>query len=293
MILITTPTGDIGARVLSNLLEAGEPVRVILRDAAKLDADTRGRVDVVEGSHADGDALAQALEGVTAVFWLPPGSPAAKTPKDAYVGFSRAFCDALPGSSVRNVVGVSALGRGWPKPAGHATASTAMDDRIAATGVAYRSLACASLMDNIARQIDPIRTQNAFYQPTPGDLKLPHVAKADVAAIATGLLTARDWHGVAELALCGPEDLSFDEMAMILSDVIGRKIAFHPMSVRDFGGMMRSMGATEGMAQGYVEMMTAKNEGMDNAACPEDRSATPTTFRSWCMTEFLPAILAQ
>ena len=293
MILITTPTGDIGARVLSNLLEAGEKVRVILRDASKLDADTRGRVDVVEGSHADGRAIAKALDGVSAVFWLPPGSLLANNPEEAYVDFSRAFCAALPGSSVSHVVGVSALGRAWPKPAGLAAASIAMDDMIAATGVAYRSLACASLMDNIARQIGLIREQSAFYQPTPGDLKLPHVAKADVAAIASQLLTAQDWDGFAELAICGPQDLSFEEMATILSDILGREIAFNEMSVEDFGGMMRGMGATEGMAQGYVEMMTAKNEGMDNAACPKDRSATPTTFRTWCETELRPSIEAQ
>lgn len=293
MILITTPTGDIGARVLSNLLEDGEKVRVILRDASKLDAGTRGRVDIVEGSHADDAVIAKALDGVSAVFWLPPGSPTAKNPEDAYVDFSRAFCTALPASSVSHVVGVSALGRGWPKPAGLASASIAMDDMIAATGVAYRSLACASLMDNIARQIGPIREQGAFYQPTPGDLKLPHVAKADVAAIASRLLTGQDWDSVAELALCGPQDLSFEDMAAILSDTLGREIVFHEMSVEDFGGMMLGMGATEGMAQGYVEMMTAKNAGMDNAACPDDRSATPTTFRNWCETELLPSIQAQ
>jgi len=293
MILITTPTGDIGARVLSNVLEAGENVRVILRDASRLDAETRSRTEIIEGSHADGGAIAEALDGVSAVFWLPPGSPLARNPEDAYVDFSRAFCTALPGSSVSHVVGVSALGRGWPKPAGLAAASIAMDDMIAATGVAYRSLACASLMDNIARQIDPIREQGAFYQPTTGDLKLPHVAKADVAAIASQLLTAQDWDSVAELALCGPEDLSFEDMAAILSDVLGREIVFHEMSVEDFGGMMLGMGATEGMAQGYVEMMTAKNAGMDNAACPDDRSATPTTFRNWCETELRPSIQAQ
>lgn len=293
MILITTPTGDIGSRVLSSVLKAGEKVRVILRDASALDENTRGRVDIVEGSHADGGAIARALDGVSAVFWLPPGTPMAENPQDAYVDFSRSFCNALPGSSVSHVVGVSALGRGWPKPSGQVAASVVMDDMIAATGVAYRALACASLMDNIARQVDPICEQGEFYQPTPAELKLPHVAKADVAAIASQLVMRHDWDGVAELALCGPEDLSFEEMATIMSDVLGRKIAFHEMSLEDFGGMMRGMGATEGMAHGYVDMMTAKNEGMDNAACSSDRSATPTTFQTWCETELRSIVLAR
>ncbi|MBP2326895.1 hypothetical protein JOF56_007280 [Kibdelosporangium banguiense] len=47
---------------------------------------------------------------------------------------------------VVHVVGVSALGRGTPvgDRAGLVTASLAMDDLIASTGVAYRALACLS-----------------------------------------------------------------------------------------------------------------------------------------------------
>ncbi len=60
--------------------------------------------------------------------------------------------------------------------------------------------------------------------------------------------------------------------------------------MEDFGVLMVGMGATEGMAQGHVDMMTAKNEGMDNAACPKDRSARPATFRNWCETELLHSI---
>ena len=52
MILITTPTGDIGARVLRHVLDARQDVRVILRDPAKLPEEIRSRIEVVEGSPA-------------------------------------------------------------------------------------------------------------------------------------------------------------------------------------------------------------------------------------------------
>ena len=290
MIVITTPTGDIGARVLAQVLEAGRDVRVVVRDPAKLARDVRGRVDVVTGSHADADVIARALEGATAVFWLPPGPPSAAGPGEAYVDFSRAFCDALRGSSVTHVIGVSALGRGWDKPAGHVTASLAMDDMIGATGMNYRALTCASLMDNIARQADPIRDAGAFFQPTPGDLKLPHVAKSDVAAVAAGLLLDPSWDGVAEVPLHGPEDLTFDEMASTISEVLGREVRFHEMPMDDFASMMRGMGTSEGMAQGYVDMLTAKNDGMDTMSLPVDRRDTPTSFRAWCEAELCPIL---
>ncbi len=286
MFLLTTPTGDIGRRVLSNLRAADKAVRVIARDASKLPPDPQ--IDVVEGSMADAATIARALPGVTRVFWLPPGDPMLPSAEAAYVGVSRAFCEGLRESEVTHVIGVSALGRGWPKPAGHVTATLAVDDMIAATGVQYRALACASLMDNIARQIAPIRDLGRFFQPTPGDLKLPHVAKADVARIAADLLTDPHWTGVASLPLLGPEDLSFNEMAAILSDVLGREIMASELPMEDFRQMMRGLGTSEGMAQAYVEMLTAKNEGMDHLVTPASRQATPTTFRMWCEDELLP-----
>ena len=150
MIGITTPTGDIGARVLRAVLDAGKDVRVIARNPANLSKDLAAHANIIEGSHAVPEVIERAFLGTSAVFWLPPGSPVAPNADAAYVDFSRAFCAALPRSSVTHVVGVFALGRGWGKPSGLAGASIRMDDMIAATGVHYRALACASLMDNIA-----------------------------------------------------------------------------------------------------------------------------------------------
>lgn len=290
MILVTTPTGDIGARVLRHLLEADVPVRVIVRDAARLQEDLRDQVDVVEGSHADAATVGRALEGIDRVFWLPPGDPAEPSANAGYVEFSRPFVEALHSSSITHVVGVSALGRGWDKPAGLVSASLAMDDLIGSTGVAYRALSCASLIDNLMRQASAIR-DGAFYAPTPGHLELPHVAKADVAAVAARLLLTPDWDGFEEVPLYGPEDLSFEEMAQTLSDVLRRPVAFHEMSMDGFDGMLRSMGTSEGMVRDYVAMMTAKNEGMDSMHPDASRHDTPTTFRSWAQSELRPAIL--
>ena len=41
MIVITTPTGQIGSQVLGNLLDSGEELRVIVRDPAELPAGVR------------------------------------------------------------------------------------------------------------------------------------------------------------------------------------------------------------------------------------------------------------
>ncbi len=289
MILVTTPTGGIGARVLEHLLNAEASVRVVARDASKRSKSVADRVEVIEGSHADAAVIGQALDSADRVFWLPPGSPVAPDAHDAYVTFSRPFVEALPGSGVTHVVGISALGRGWPGPAGLVSASLAMDDLIVTTGVSYRALCCASLMDNLIRQLNAIRGGAALYVPAPPDRAMPLVAKADVAAEASRFLLS-DWDGVAEVPMPGPEDLSHNEMAAILTDVLGRPIAFHETPVPAFAEMLRGMGASEGMIHDYAAMMTAKATGLDEMAPSAPRDASPTTFRSWAEAELRPAL---
>ena len=75
MIVITTPTGQIGSQVLGNLLDSGEELRVIVRDPALLPADVRDSLDIVEGSHGDAAVVDKAFSGADAVFWLAPPDP--------------------------------------------------------------------------------------------------------------------------------------------------------------------------------------------------------------------------
>ena len=87
MIVVTTPTGNIGRSVVQHLLEAGEAIRVVVRDPTKLPPAVRDHVEVVEGSHGDAAVLERVLEGAEALFWLCPPTPSA-TPQAQTVEFT-------------------------------------------------------------------------------------------------------------------------------------------------------------------------------------------------------------
>ena len=53
MIVITTPTGAIGRQVLENIVGSTQKIRVIVRDASKIPAEIRERVEIIEGSHGE------------------------------------------------------------------------------------------------------------------------------------------------------------------------------------------------------------------------------------------------
>jgi uncharacterized protein YbjT (DUF2867 family) len=185
MIVITAPTGNIGRQVLSHLLEAGAPARVIMRDASKLPEPVRKRVEVIEGSHGDAGTVERAFAGVDTLFWLVPPNPKVRTVDEAYVDFTRPAAAALQRHGVKRVVDITALGRGtpWADRAGFVASSFRMDDLIASTGVAFRAVTNPSFMDNIARQAVPIREKGLFFLPFDGDKKMPAAATRDIAAI--------------------------------------------------------------------------------------------------------------
>ncbi len=292
MTVVTTPTGNIGRQLVDNLLAAGRPVRVIARDPSKLPAATRGRVEVVPGSHGEAGVVDRAFRGADAVFWLMPPDPHLPGP-DTYPAFTRPACDAIRAHGVRHVVGVSNLGRGtlFAGRAGLATASLAMDDLIAGTGVNFRALALPAFMDNLLLQVAAIKHQGTFFGPISADRKRPTCATRDVAAVAAELLVDRSWTGRGDVPVLGPEDLSCDDMAAVLSDVLGRPIRYQRVPFDAIEAPMKARGASDAFAGGYVEMMRAKDEGIDNAEPRTPAATTPTTFRAWCEAVLKPAVL--
>ena len=294
MFVVTTPTGLIGHQVVHNLLDSDEPIRVIARDPSRLPAHTRERVEVVQGSHGDLDVVTRAFVGADSVFWLVPPDPHAECVEAAYVGFSRPACDAFKNQGVKRVVGVSAVGRGtpWAASAGLVTASLAMDDLIASTGVSYRALTMPSFMDNLLRQVESIKNQGMFSLPISGDLKQPSCATRDIASTAAKLLLDHSWSGVSSVPVLGPEDLSYNDMAQIMSEVLGKPVRFQEITRETFKARLLQRGMSEAMAQGNLDMWIAYNQGLDSAEPRTPESTTPTSFRQWCEEVLKPAVLA-
>ncbi|MFD1536136.1 NAD(P)H-binding protein [Nonomuraea guangzhouensis] len=297
MIVITAPTGNIGRHLLSKLLEsaptAGEELRVIVRDPARLPDAARGRVGVITGSHADAEVLDRAFEGADAVFWLVPPD-ASLAPHDAYSGFTRPAVKALAVHGVGHVVGVSALGRGTPVAdrAGLVTASLAMDDLIAGTGVAYRALASPSFFENLLEESDSIRDKGVFTDTVDADRKAPLVAVADLAAAAADLLLDRSWTGTDSVPVLGPEDLSPNDRARIMTAQLGRPVRYERQPLDELYSTLIGYGLNEAFVQGVVDMKRAKDEGLDAGVARTPDTASPTGFEQWCAQTLKPAVLS-
>jgi len=293
MIVITTPTGNIGAQVLDRILDSGEAVRVIARDPARLPERVIAHAELVPGSHGDADTITKALDGADRLFWLvpPAGFRHEGSAGHYYLDFTRPASQAIAGQGVR-VVGISTLGHGYQGKAGLLSAALAMDTLIAGTGVPYRSLALPFFMENLLRQVQEIREQRTFSMANTAIRPLPVIATRDVAAAAAGLLLDTSWNGQANVPLASPDNLTPDGMAEVVSATLGTPVRYRQLPVADYQATLRQHGASQVAAQDFADMAEAQNNGIYDAEPRDSDSATATSFRQWCHDTLKPAVYA-
>jgi uncharacterized protein YbjT (DUF2867 family) len=265
-------------------------VRVIARDPARVAAEVRAKVEIVQGSSHDEGVLTRALEGAESLFLVVPPSFTTNDNTEHYLAVTRPACRAIKHHGVKRVVTVSGVGRRVPVNAGPVTASFLKDAEIERTGIGFRALWCPSFMENMLRQIDLLKHQGRFFSPSRPDLKDPIVATRDIAANGARLLLDRSWNGQGGQAVLGPEDLSFDEMAAIMTDVVGKPIRFQSVPGEAYKAQLMKLGASEAFAQSLVDMHAAKDNGLDSSEPRTPENTTPTSFRQWCEEVLKPAL---
>ncbi|SEP97344.1 NAD(P)H-binding protein [Microlunatus flavus] len=291
MIVLTSATGHIGGRVLTDLLAHDAEVRVVVRDSAKLDDAVRRRFEVVQGSHRDPDVVDRALRGADALFWLMPADPTASSIYETYLTASIPGAEAVVRHGVPRVVTVSALGRGTGLYAGHVSASLAMDDLFRSTGAHVRVLANATFIDNLERQVRSL-ADGVLTGTLPADLKLPMVATRDIGDAAARLLRDGTWTGQDTVDLLGPEDLSLDHVAAVLSEVLERPVRYERGDRAADLETYQRYGMSAAVARALVDMDVAKERGLDLAVTRTRENTTPTSLRTWATEVLRPQVEA-
>ncbi|PTX97233.1 hypothetical protein DB346_19675 [Verrucomicrobia bacterium LW23] len=116
MIALTTPTGNIGSKVLSALLShpdvqrATTPaVRLLVRNPARLpaavhNAAVAGIAEIITGNIHNGDDLARTFAGAQTALWCQPDCPEAPDYLAAYEALATTGRDALRAAAVPHVV---------------------------------------------------------------------------------------------------------------------------------------------------------------------------------------------
>jgi uncharacterized protein YbjT (DUF2867 family) len=290
-ILVTCPTGNIGRRVLAELLAPEFSVRVIARDPSRLPQVIREQVEIVRGSTDDFSTLRRALDDVEALFWcVPPASLHEVNVRAHFERFAFSASQAVRETGIPRVVTISADGNVAGHSAGPISGLRAMETILNQSGAAIRHLRCGWLMENILRQANGICQYGVLSYPIPGHIPVPMTAANNIADVALRWLVRRDWSGIKGIAVPGPEALSLSQAAAILEGVLGRPVRYSEISADDYVRNLVRSGASVHYARGEAAMFSALAQGSSPAKPGTAEGAAVTTLAVWTQSELLPLL---
>ena len=254
---ITTPTGHIGSALVRNLLDAGRTDLVLLvRDASKLPADVRDRVETREGVLQDAGFVRRATEGADALFWLSPNDWTTASMYGWYETLAAAATGAVAANGIGHVVHLSSEGAQEREGHGPVSGLGRIEDALDATGAAVVHLRPTFFYENFEAQLPAIAGAGAVFFPRPADTQTGMIATRDIAAEAAARLVDLSWNGRHVVTLQGPQDLSYAQAAEVLSAGLGRPVAAQQVPEAALRQQLMSFGATEVWADGLVELYT-------------------------------------
>ena len=247
--VVTGSTGRLGGRVARRLAERGIPQKLLSRNPARAPR-LPGSV-AARGDYADRDAVRKALAGTRTVFMVSASESADRLARH------KTFVDAVAEAGVQHLVYVSFYGA-----APDATFTLARDhfhteQHIRASGLAY-----TFLRDNFYAEFVPdLVGEDGVIRGPAGQGRAAFVGQDDIADAAAAVLSQPDDHAGAAYDLTGPESLTLDEAAAILSEQLGRPVTYQQETVEEAYASRASFGAPPWQLDAWVSTYTAIASG--------------------------------
>ena len=291
MIVVTGATGNTGSAAAEALLANGEKVRVVGRDAAKLERFKAKGAEAFVADVENGDEMARAFQGADAVYLVIPQALQREDFR-AYQGrISDAYASAVSSSGVKYAVALSSIGAHNAAGTGPVVGLHEMEEKLnRIAGLNVLHLRPASFMENFLMSIEGIRMMNALPGAAPAEAPQPAIATKDIGHYAARRLASRNFSSHSTQELLGPRDITMKEAASIIGHAIGRpNFAYVQMPLIILESALTSMGFPKSSAALMIELWKGGNEGL--LAPQEPRSpenTTPTTLEQFAEEVFAP-----
>ena len=220
-LLITGATGSVGRSLVGQLLEAGESVRVVTRNA---EASIPAGAEVVIGDFGSANLPASAFAGVDKAFVFPTQ------------GGVDAFVQQAKANGVSHFVVLSSLAAALEHARDQGSASSmhhlAIERSVQSTGVPATILRPGTFALNLLPWAQPLKYGNTVSGPYARSAQAP-IHEADVAAVAARALT-EPGHENRIYAMTGPEALTRVQQLEAIGAALGRQLTFVETSPEAF-----------------------------------------------------------
>jgi uncharacterized protein YbjT (DUF2867 family) len=254
---VTGSTGRLGGRVAQRLAAAGAQQRLLVRDLSR--APELPGAAAVQAPFAEREAVRTALNGVRYVLMVSASESADRVTQHT------AFVDAAVEAGVEHLVYVSFSGA-----AADCTFTLGRDHYATEQHIRASGLQFTFLRDNFYADFLPAMVgADGVIRGPAADGRVALVAQDDIADAATAVLLDPAPHVDMTYTLTGPEALSFDEIAAVLTQGLGRPISYHPETLAEAYASRAQYGAPDWQVDAWVSTYTAIAQG-EVAAVSDD-----------------------
>lgn len=279
-LLITGATGDVGAKVVRQLLLGGYRLRLLVRNAARARALFGDEVELCIGDLADPVSLETACRDMEAAFLVSSGP--------TIPVLDSRMATAARREGLRLLVKLSSLDAEENLAIGswHALGEAA----IRAAGIPFTFVRPTGFMSNLLAWAPSIQAEGVVRSST-GNGRRPFIHSADIASVVVRCLTSEAHVGQC-LAITGPEALSFPEISSRIGRQLGQTVRFEAISDEEAARRFLATGASHEEVAAHVELWRAIRE--DRLATVTDGVARilgrePLPLQAW-LTENLGAL---
>ena len=242
---ITGSTGRLGGRVARKLADAGRSQRLLVRDPSR--APQLAGATAVQSSYADRKAVTAALDGLRTVLMVS----ASESPDR--MSQHRAFIDAAAAAGVRQVVYISFYGAAPDCTFTLGRDHFATEEYLRASGMGF-----TFLRDNLYADFFPAMVgEDGVIRGPAAQGRVAAVAQDDIADAAVAVLLDPEAHAGATYSLTGPEALTLDEVAAVLTGAQGRPVAYQPETVPEAYASRAVYAAPDWQVDAWVSTYTA------------------------------------
>jgi NAD(P)H dehydrogenase (quinone) len=245
-LVVTGATGRIGGLVAASLTDAGVDVRLLVRDPARVPEHLRGLHTSV-ADYSDTAAVREALTGARTVLMVSAAESADR------LAVHRGFVDAAAEAGVQHVVYTSFAGA-----APDATFTLVRDHHATEEHLRASGMTWTFLRDNLYLDVLPLFAgEEGVLRGPAGAGRVAAVAQADVAAVATAVLTDLGPHAGATYELTGPEALTLDQAAATIAAVTGRDVRYEDETLDEAYASRAHHGVEPWQLDAWVSTYTA------------------------------------
>jgi uncharacterized protein YbjT (DUF2867 family) len=286
MYVILGASGNTGSIIANSLLLKGEKVRVVGRDAGRLQRFVDKGAEAFTADLSDAAAITKAFSGARAAYLLLPPVKS----REVQERESDAIAKAVKESGLRYAVHLSSYGAQVPENTGPLVGLHASEEKLnAISGLNVLHLRAGYFMENNLAAIGMIHGMGLVGNALLPDVKLPMIATRDVGNYAAQRLLHLDFSGKQTRELLGERDLSMTEVTAVIARGIGKPdLRYQQLSYDQVQQALIDLGVPPKGAALYVEMYKAINEQVVVPLEPRSpENTTPTSFESFVQDVFV------